>query len=181
VVDATDAAPPPAKYVYDASDSAEDKIRKIARTVYGAKDVAFAPAAEKSLERARKLGYGALPICMAKTQLSLSDDPKVPGRPEGFVVNVRDVRISAGAGFLVPLTGEMMTMPGLPKEPRRQGRQAPERWLDPRAYAERLTRARRTGPRAAHPLGGVAWLAWGRRRLSHASSTTSAPTIDAPA
>jgi formate--tetrahydrofolate ligase len=58
---------------------------------------------------------------MAKTQLSLSDDPKVPGRPEGFVVNVRDVRISAGAGFLVPLTGEMMTMPGLPKEPAAKG------------------------------------------------------------
>jgi len=121
VVDATDAAPPPAKFVYDAGDSAEDKIRKIAQTVYGAKDVAFAPAAEKSLARARKLGYGALPICMAKTQLSLSDDPKVPGRPEGFVVSVRDVRISAGAGFLVPLTGEMMTMPGLPKEPAAKG------------------------------------------------------------
>ena len=121
VVDATDASPPPPKFVYDAGDSAEEKIRKIARVVYGAKDVVFAPAAEKSLARARKLGYGALPICMAKTQLSLSDDPKVPGRPEGFVVSVRDVRISAGAGFLVPLTGEMMTMPGLPKEPAAKG------------------------------------------------------------
>lgn len=121
VVDATDAAPPPAKFVYELEDSAEEKIRKIARTVYGAKDVTFAPAAEKSLERARKLGYGKLPICMAKTQLSLSDDPKLPGRPRDFVIGVRDVRISAGAGFLVPLTGEMMTMPGLPKEPAAKG------------------------------------------------------------
>jgi formate--tetrahydrofolate ligase len=121
VVDATDAAPPPAKFVYELEDSAEEKIRKIARTIYGAKDVTFAPAAEKSLERARKLGYGNLPICMAKTQLSLSDDPKLPGRPQDFVIGVRDVRISAGAGFLVPLTGELMTMPGLPKEPAAKG------------------------------------------------------------
>ena len=121
VVDATDAAPPPAKFVYELEDAAEEKIRKIARTIYGAKDVTFAPAAEKSLERARKLGYGNLPICMAKTQLSLSDDPKLPGRPRDFVIGVRDVRISAGAGFLVPLTGEMMTMPGLPKEPAAKG------------------------------------------------------------
>ncbi len=121
VVDATDAAPPPAKFMYDASDAAEEKIRKIARTIYGADDVAFAPAAEKSLARARALGYGELPVCMAKTQLSLSDDPKRPGRPQGFVVNVRDVRIAAGAGFLVPLTGEMMTMPGLPREPAAKG------------------------------------------------------------
>jgi formate--tetrahydrofolate ligase len=117
VVDATDDAPPAPRYVYDLADPAEEKIRKLARTIYGARDVAFAPAAEKGLKRARELGYGDLPICMAKTQLSLSDDPAVPGRPRDFVITVRDVRLSAGAGFLVPLTGEMMTMPGLPKVP----------------------------------------------------------------
>ena len=121
VVDATDAAPPKPRYVYELSDSAEDKIRKLATTIYGAKDVAFTPAAEKDLRRARDLGYGNLPICMAKTQLSLSDDPTVPGRPRDFLVTVREVRLSAGAGFLVPLTGEMMTMPGLPKVPAARG------------------------------------------------------------
>jgi formate--tetrahydrofolate ligase len=117
VVDATDAAPPKAKYVYELEEAPEDKIRKLAKTIYGARDVAFTPAAEKDLKRARDLGYASLPICMAKTQLSLSDDPTVVGRPRDFVVTVREVRLSAGAGFLVPLTGEMMTMPGLPKVP----------------------------------------------------------------
>ena len=121
VVDATDAAPPAPTFMYDATDPAEEKIRKVARAVYGAADVTFSPAAVKSLDRARALGHGELPVCIAKTQLSLSDDPKRPGRPEGFVVNVRDVRISAGAGFLVPLTGELMTMPGLPREPAAKG------------------------------------------------------------
>ncbi len=117
VVDATDADPPRAKYVYELADSAEEKIRKLATTIYGARDVALTAQAEKDLKRARDLGYGALPVCMAKTQLSLSDDPTVVGRPRDFVVTVREVRLSAGAGFLVPLTGEMMTMPGLPKVP----------------------------------------------------------------
>jgi len=117
VVDATDANPPKPKFVYELADSAEEKIRKVAKTIYGARDVAFTTAAEKDLKRARDLGYGALPICMAKTQLSLSDDPTVPGRPRDFVITVRGVRLSAGAGFLVPLTGDMMTMPGLPKTP----------------------------------------------------------------
>ncbi|MBK6462147.1 MAG: formate--tetrahydrofolate ligase [Myxococcales bacterium] len=121
VVDATDAAPPQPTFMYDASEPAEEKIRKVARAVYGAADVAFAPAAVTSLERARALGHGELPVCIAKTQLSLSDDPKRPGRPEGFVVTVRDVRIAAGAGFLVPLTGDLMTMPGLPREPAAKG------------------------------------------------------------
>jgi formate--tetrahydrofolate ligase len=116
-VDATDADPPKAKYVYELEDAAEEKIRKLARTIYGAKDVVFSGSAEKDLKRARELGYGGLPICMAKTQLSLSDDPTVPGRPRDFTITVRGVRLSAGAGFLVPLTGEMMTMPGLPKMP----------------------------------------------------------------
>ena len=117
VVDATDAAPPKPKFIYELADAAEDKIRKLARTIYGARDVTFTTAAEKDLKHARDLGYGGLPICMAKTQLSLSDDPTIVGRPRDFVITVRGVRLSAGAGFLVPLTGEMMTMPGLPKVP----------------------------------------------------------------
>jgi len=117
VVDATDASPPVPKYAYDLADAPEDKIRKIARTVYGAKDVVFVGTAEKDLKRIRELGYEQLPICMAKTQLSLTDDPTVFGRPRDFVISVREVRLSAGAGFLVPLTGDMMTMPGLPKVP----------------------------------------------------------------
>jgi formate--tetrahydrofolate ligase len=117
VVDATDAAPPKAKYVYELSEAPEEKIRKLAKTIYGARDVTFTATADKDLKRIRDLGYAGLPICMAKTQLSLSDDPTVPGRPRDFVVTVREVRLSAGAGFLVPLTGEMMTMPGLPKVP----------------------------------------------------------------
>jgi formate--tetrahydrofolate ligase len=117
VADATDAAPPPAKFVYELEDPLRDKVRKIAQTVYGAKDVAFTSTAEKDLKRIEELGGGKLPVCMAKTQLSLSDDPTVPGRPRDFIVTVREVRLSAGAGFVVPLTGEMMTMPGLPREP----------------------------------------------------------------
>ena len=121
VADATDASPPPPKFVYDADDSPQEKMRKIASVVYGASDVTFSHAAEKSLERARSAGYGGLPVCMAKTPLSLSDDPKRLGRPGGFSIAVRDVRLSAGAGFLVALTGEMMTMPGLPREPAARG------------------------------------------------------------
>lgn len=112
-----EASPPAPRYVYELADSAEEKMRKIAQRVYGARDVSFAPAATKMLQDARAAGYGDLPVCMAKTQLSLSDDPKRFGRPEDFVVQVREVRLSAGAGFLVAITGDMMTMPGLPKAP----------------------------------------------------------------
>ncbi len=117
VVDATDAAPPAPKYVYELEDAPQEKIRKVARVVYGAKDVVFSHTAEKQIERAKELGYEKLPVCIAKTQLSLTDHPTIPGRPRDFVITVREVRLSAGAGFLVPLTGEMMTMPGLPKVP----------------------------------------------------------------
>jgi len=117
VVDATDVAPPEPKYVYEASDAPQEKIRKVAHSVYGAKDVVFTIAAEKQLQRVKELGYEALPVCMAKTQMSLTDDPAVYGRPRDFVITVREVRLSAGAGFLVALTGEVMTMPGLPKVP----------------------------------------------------------------
>ncbi|MCW5836590.1 MAG: formate--tetrahydrofolate ligase [Labilithrix sp.] len=121
VVDATDADPPKPKYVYELSDPPREKIRKIARTVYGATGVVFTAAADKSLERFAALGGAELPICMAKTQLSFTDDPAVPGRPRDFTITVRDVRLSAGAGFLVALTGEMMTMPGLPRVPASRG------------------------------------------------------------
>jgi formate--tetrahydrofolate ligase len=115
--DGTDGAPPSARYAYELSDSIREKVKKVATTVYGAAGVAFAGSAAKDIKRIEDLGYGGLPVCMAKTQLSLTDDPAVPGRPEGFTVTVREVRLAAGAGFVVPLTGEMMTMPGLPKEP----------------------------------------------------------------
>ncbi len=115
--DATDRSPPAPRYVYDLEDPIRDKVQKIAQVVYGAAGVAFEGSAAKDLERIDKLGYGRLPVCMAKTQLSLTDDPKIPGRPSGFTVSVREVRLSAGAGFVVPLTGDMMTMPGLPREP----------------------------------------------------------------
>jgi formate--tetrahydrofolate ligase len=117
LADATDAAPPKPRFVYELGDSPHDKIRKVARTIYGARDAVLSATAEKDLKRIASLGYEHLPICMAKTQLSLTDDPAVFGRPRDFVITVREVRLSAGAGFLVPLTGEMMTMPGLPKVP----------------------------------------------------------------
>ena len=117
VVDATDADPPRPKYVYELEDAPEEKIRKLAQKIYGAKDVIFAGTSDKDLKRIKDLGYEKLPICMAKTQLSLTDDPKVIGRPRDFTITVRGVRLSAGAGFLVVLTGDMMTMPGLPKIP----------------------------------------------------------------
>lgn len=121
VVDATDAAPPAPKFVYEDADPPKTKIEKIAHTVYGAKAVHFSAAAEKNLARIKELGYEGLPICMAKTQLSLTDDPAIYGRPRDFAITVREVRLSAGAGFLVPLTGDMMTMPGLPKVPASRG------------------------------------------------------------
>ncbi len=117
VADATDGAPPPAKYAYELEDPLREKVRKIARVVYGAKDVSFTATADKDIKRIEDLGAGALPVCMAKTQLSLSDHPSLAGRPRDFVITVREVRLSAGAGFVVPLTGDMMTMPGLPREP----------------------------------------------------------------
>ena len=96
---------------------AERKIGEIAKVMYGADGVSILPAAEAKLRKARKLGFGLLPICMAKTQDSLSDNPKLRGRPRGFTLTVRDVEIAAGAGFLVVLTGEIVRMPGLPERP----------------------------------------------------------------
>ena len=117
MADSTDSAPPPARYVYDTEEPIQEKVRKIATVVYGASGVTFTGKAEKDIARINGLGLGKLPVCMAKTQLSLSDDPTKPGRPRDFTLTVREVRLSAGAGFVVPLTGDMMTMPGLPREP----------------------------------------------------------------
>lgn len=95
----------------------KDKVNAIATKIYGAKNVSFAPAASKMLDKIEKMGFANLPVCMAKTQYSLSDDQTKLGRPEGFTLNVRDAYVSAGAGFVVILTGSIMTMPGLPKVP----------------------------------------------------------------
>jgi len=94
-----------------------EKVRTISREIYGADDAVFTKEAEQSIEALTNMGCGNLPVCMAKTQYSLSDDPALLGRPKGFVVTVKQARLSAGAGFVVMLTGEIMTMPGLPKVP----------------------------------------------------------------
>ncbi len=97
--------------------SLEDKIATVAREIYGADGVTYVPAAKKALQKITDMGFGDLPVCMAKTQYSLSDDQNKLGRPTGFSINVRDAYVSAGAGFVVVLTGAIMTMPGLPKKP----------------------------------------------------------------
>lgn len=103
--------------IYPSDMPLKDKIATIAKEIYGAEDVSYAPAAEKELARITELGMEDFPVCMAKTQYSLSDDAKKLGRPEGFTLNVREVYASAGAGFVVAVTGSIMTMPGLPKKP----------------------------------------------------------------
>jgi formyltetrahydrofolate synthetase len=105
------------RYLYDLDAPIKQKIETIATRIYGADGVDFLPEAEKKIEAFEKQGYGNLPICMAKTHLSLSHDPNLKGRPTGFTVPIRDVRPSVGAGFLYPLCGEMRTMPGLPSRP----------------------------------------------------------------
>ena len=107
-------------FSYPLEDSIEDKIAAVVRRIYGGDGVTFAPAASKEIARLTALGYGDLPVCMAKTQYSFSDDPAKLGAPEGFTVTVRNVKVSAGAGFIVALTGDIMTMPGLPKAPAAQ-------------------------------------------------------------
>lgn len=105
------------KPLYEDGLSLKEKIETVAKEIYGAKGVNFAPAALRQLKKLTELGFGTLPVCMAKTQYSLSDDPSLLGRPEDFEINVREVYVSAGAGFVVVLTGTVMTMPGLPKNP----------------------------------------------------------------
>ncbi|GAB3066302.1 formate--tetrahydrofolate ligase [Virgibacillus ainsalahensis] len=103
--------------LYDLDETIETKIRKIAQNVYGADDIELSPKAKKQLTYYEKQGWGHLPVCMAKTQYSLSDNPNLLGRPNGFTINIRELRPSIGAGFIVVLTGDVMTMPGLPKSP----------------------------------------------------------------
>ncbi len=105
------------KFAYDLDLPIKDKIKTIAKRIYGADHVVFAGKVEKEIEELEKLGFGNLPICMAKTQYSLSDDPTLLGRPQKFNITVRNITVSAGAGFLVVLTGDIMKMPGLPKAP----------------------------------------------------------------
>ena len=104
-------------YSYESDLSIEEKIEAIVKKVYGGDGVTFLPQAKKQIAQLTALGYGSCPVCMAKTQYSFSDDPAKLGAPEGFTVTVRNVKISAGAGFVVALTGDIMTMPGLPKSP----------------------------------------------------------------
>jgi len=104
-------------FLYDTTLSPKEKMEKIAKDVYGADGVVYTDQAEKDLAQIHDLGKDNLLVCMAKTQYSLSDDPALLGRPKGFRVTVREVRLSAGAGFLVAITGSVMTMPGLPKKP----------------------------------------------------------------
>ena len=104
-------------FLYETSASQVEKITVIAKKIYGAADVSFTDKAQKDLRQIHDLGCDDFLICMAKTQSSLSDDPNVKGRPEGFTLTVREVRLSAGAGFIIPITGSIMTMPGLPKRP----------------------------------------------------------------
>lgn len=103
--------------IYDEKAPIDEKINTIAKEIYGADGVVYTPKAKKAIARLEKQGFDKLPICMAKTQYSLSDDPSLLGRPSGFEITVREVRVSAGAGFVVVLTGDVMTMPGLPKVP----------------------------------------------------------------
>ena len=105
------------KFCYDEDLSIEEKIKAIATKIYGAEDVEFTPNARKEIENLEKLGFNKLPICMAKTQYSLTDDQTKLGRPTGFKITVRELNVSAGAGFIVALTGQIMKMPGLPKVP----------------------------------------------------------------
>lgn len=105
------------KPIYDLDLSIKEKIETIAKEIYGAGSVTYDPAAANAIARIESLGYGNLPVCMAKNQYSLSDDATKLGRPEGFNVNIREVYVNAGAGFVVAITGTVMTMPGLPKQP----------------------------------------------------------------
>ena len=105
------------RVLYEDNVSLEEKIETVAKEIYGAAGADYTPLARRQLKSLTDLGFGNLPVCMAKTQYSLSDDPALLGRPENFRINVREVYVSAGAGFVVVLTGAVMTMPGLPKNP----------------------------------------------------------------
>ncbi len=108
-------------FAYDVNDSIQKKLDKIVQRVYGGVKAVLTPEAKKQAKKLTEMGYGALPVCVAKTQYSFSDKPTLLGAPEGFEVTVRNLKVSAGAGFVVALTGEIMTMPGLPKVPAAEG------------------------------------------------------------
>ena len=110
-------APQPIQYTYDLDASLPEKIEAVAKKIYRADGVTYTPAAKKMLDDLAAMGYGELPVCIAKTQYSFSDNAKLTGAPTGFKMNVREVRLSAGAGFVVVICGSIMTMPGLPKHP----------------------------------------------------------------
>jgi formate--tetrahydrofolate ligase len=103
--------------LYDLDLSIKEKIEIINKELYGGKNVEYTTKALNEIKAIEEMGYSNLPVCIAKTQYSLSDNPSLLGRPEGFTLNVKEVRLSAGAGFVVVLTGDIMTMPGLPKIP----------------------------------------------------------------
>jgi formate--tetrahydrofolate ligase len=105
------------KFLYDENDPIKKKIETICKEIYGASSVIYTQQAKNEIARMKRLNLTNLPICMAKTQYSLSDNPKLLGRPEGFEITIREIKPSAGAKFLVVLTGDILTMPGLPKEP----------------------------------------------------------------
>ena len=118
LIERTETRDEPFKPLYELSASVPEKIRAVARKIYGANDVDFTRSAERDLAEIERLGFSDLPVCIAKTQNSLSDNPKLRGRPRDFEVTVRGIQINAGAGFLVVLTGDVMRMPGLPRVPR---------------------------------------------------------------
>ena len=109
------------KPIYERNTSIEEKTETISTTIYGAKDVVYSDEAKAVMKRIQELGAGDLPICMAKTQMSFTDDATELGAPEDFTIHIRDMRLSNGAGFIVALTGSIMTMPGLPKVPAANG------------------------------------------------------------
>ncbi|MEH7899684.1 formate--tetrahydrofolate ligase, partial [Bacillus pumilus] len=104
-------------YLYEEDESIEEKLSKVAKAVYGADGVTLTSKARKQLAAIEENGWGHLPVCMAKTQYSLSEDPALIGRPKGFTITIRELKPSVGAGFIVALTGSILTMPGLPKKP----------------------------------------------------------------
>jgi formate--tetrahydrofolate ligase len=121
VVKMADGPIPQLKFVYDDSDTLWRKIGKVAKSIYGASEVVADTAVRKKIEKYQEDGHGHMPICIAKTQYSFSTDPQLRGAPSGHVFNVRDVYLSAGAEFMVVLSGDIMTMPGLPKKPAADG------------------------------------------------------------
>jgi len=108
---------PELSFVYEDSDTLWEKLEKVARNIYHAGELSATPAVRKKIDDFQNQGYGHFPVCIAKTQYSFSTDPKLRGAPSGHVCTIRDAYLSAGAGFMVALTGDIMTMPGLPKQP----------------------------------------------------------------